>query len=78
MISYSSIYTYIYLNKHSRVRVLPPLDERVYRGLLRVAAVALDPFPVGMHLPILEAFAVGTPVVSIYGFVCIMLMYMFR
>ena len=28
-----------------RIRVLPPLDERAYRALLRICVAVLDPFP---------------------------------
>lgn len=49
----------------SRVRVLPPLDERVYRSLVRQVVAVLDPFPVGMSVPILEALMDGVPVVSV-------------
>ena len=44
--------------------MLPPLDERMYRGLLRQAVAVLDPFPVGAHVQVLEALLDGVPVVS--------------
>ena len=28
-----------------RIRMLPPLDERAYRALLRICVAVLDPFP---------------------------------
>jgi hypothetical protein len=48
----------------TRVRILPPLPLALYLELLSLAAVLLDPFPVGVHAPIREALHVGTPVVS--------------
>ena len=48
----------------SRIRVLPPIDERMYRALLRTAVAVLDPFPVGMHYQVLDAIIDGVPVVS--------------
>lgn len=44
---------------------MPPLDDRIYQALKSVAIAILDPFPVGMHIPILEAVAEGIPVVSL-------------
>ena len=38
-----------------RVRVLPPLDERVFRALRLASVAVLDTFPVGLHAPLLEA-----------------------
>ena len=52
------------LSHDSRVRVLPPLDERLYRALQRAAVAVLDPFPVGTHVQIMEAMVDGIPVVS--------------
>jgi hypothetical protein len=48
----------------NRVRILPPLDESVYHALRRQAIAVFDPFPVGMHVQILEALKEGIPVVS--------------
>jgi hypothetical protein len=48
----------------SRIRVLPPLDIRLYQLLLEISVAVLDPFPVGMHLPILEAVEFNVPIVS--------------
>lgn len=48
----------------SRVRVLPPLDERIYHALRLSAIAVLDPYPVGMHIQVFEAMLEGTPVVS--------------
>ena len=48
----------------NRVRVLPPLDEQVYHALRRQVIAVLDPFPVGLHVQILEALKEGIPVVS--------------
>jgi predicted O-linked N-acetylglucosamine transferase (SPINDLY family) len=47
----------------SRVRVLPPLELKVYNALLQLSVAVLDPFPVGMHVPIIEALLMGVPVV---------------
>lgn len=35
-----------------RIRILPPLDEVIYRGLLKISVAVLDPFPVGNYLAI--------------------------
>ena len=48
----------------ARVRFLPPLDAVLYRALRRAVVAVLDPFPVGMHLQVLEALQDGVPVVS--------------
>ena len=48
----------------SRVRILPPLDERIFSSLLLHVVAVLDPFPVGMHVSITEALMRGVPVVS--------------
>ena len=47
-----------------RVRILPPLDERIFSTLLMHVVAVLDPYPVGMHVPVTEAFMRGVPVVS--------------
>lgn len=47
-----------------RIRILPPLEERLYRALLRVSVAVLDPYPVGTHTQILEALSEGIPIVS--------------
>ena len=52
------------IEKSSRVRILPPLDESVYHALRRQAIAVFDPYPVGMHVQILEALKEGIPVVS--------------
>lgn len=44
---------------------MPPLDERMYVALKSISIAILDPFPVGMHIPILEAIEDGIPVVSV-------------
>ncbi len=49
----------------SRVRFLPTLPHDDFLRLLRAAAVVLDPFPFGGGVTTLEAFAVGTPVVTL-------------
>lgn len=49
----------------SRVRMLPPLDVRTYAALQRASAAVLDPFPVGMHIQILDALMDGVPVVCL-------------
>lgn len=43
--------------------MLPPLDDRMYRGLVAAAVAVLDPFPVGMSAQILGALMDGVPVV---------------
>jgi hypothetical protein len=43
-------------DKVDRVRFLPPLDEPLFRSLQVRADVVLDSFPVGLQLPILDAF----------------------
>lgn len=48
----------------TRVRILTPLGDSAYRALLKSAVAVLDPFPVGLHLPLLEALLDGVPVVS--------------
>jgi hypothetical protein len=45
---------------------MPPLDERMFQALRSAAIAILDPFPVGMHIPILEAMQDGIPVVSAF------------
>ena len=47
----------------SRFRVLPPLEESLLRGLMRLSIAVLDSYPVGMHIQILEAMLDGIPVV---------------
>lgn len=47
-----------------RVYILPPLDERIYNSLLQNIVAVLDPYPVGMHTPIIDAMMAGVPVVS--------------
>ena len=42
---------------------MPPLDDRMFQALRSAAIAILDPFPVGMHIPILEAMQDGIPVV---------------
>jgi hypothetical protein len=48
----------------TRIRILPPLEDRVYHSLRRQVIAVLDPFPVGVHVPILQAMKEGIPVVS--------------
>jgi predicted O-linked N-acetylglucosamine transferase (SPINDLY family) len=50
-----------------RVRVLPPVDETILRGLQHLAVAVLDPFPVGMHLPVLQAMLDQVPVLSAFA-----------
>jgi hypothetical protein len=50
-----------------RVRVLPPIDEAVLRGLQQLAVAVLDPFPVGMHLPVLQAMLDQVPVLTSFA-----------
>lgn len=44
--------------------MLPPLEPLLYVSLLRIAVAVLDPFPVGLHVPILDALQESVPVVS--------------
>lgn len=50
-----------------RVRVLPPVDEAVLRGLQQLAVAVLDPFPVGLHLSVLQAMLDQVPVLTSYA-----------
>lgn len=50
-----------------RLRVLPPLEERIYHSLRRNVIAVLDPYPVGAHVAVLEAMKEGVPVVSAPG-----------
>jgi hypothetical protein len=50
-----------------RVRVLPPVDEAILRGLQQAAVAVLDPFPVGSHLPVLQAMLDQVPVLTAYA-----------
>lgn len=56
--------SYALRNNLERVRVLPPLDEQIFRALQKQSVVVLDPFPVGLHIGIVEAFHDGVPVLS--------------
>ena len=47
-----------------RLRFLPPIDDKTYYLLRSHVVAVLDSFPVGMHIPVLEAMAAGIPVVS--------------
>lgn len=47
-----------------RVRVLPPLETALYYALLEASVAVLDPFPVGVHEPIINALSAGVPFVS--------------
>jgi glycosyltransferase involved in cell wall biosynthesis len=47
----------------SRLRFLPPIDDNSFHVLRSHSIAVLDSYPVGMHLPILEAMAAGVPVV---------------
>ena len=49
---------------YSRIRVLPPLDPRIYNLLLKISVAILDPFPVGMHVQLLDALEHNIPIVS--------------
>lgn len=49
-----------------RFRILPPLEDRVFRALFRLASVVLDPFPVGNILSVLYAIEEGCFVVILY------------
>ncbi|CAN0319524.1 unnamed protein product, partial [Hapterophycus canaliculatus] len=48
-----------------RVHLLPPLDSWDYFAVLAMADVVLDPFPVGNLQAAVDAFALGTPVVTL-------------
>ena len=52
-------------NVGQRVRLLPRLDHAGRLDLLRIADAILDPAPVGLTLPSLDAIAIGTPVVTV-------------
>ena len=47
------------------MRLLPRLDHAGRLDLLRIADAILDPAPVGLTLPSLDAIAIGTPVVTV-------------
>lgn len=47
-----------------RIHVLPPLEESVFRALHLQSVAVLDTYPVGLHIPVLEAILDGVPVVS--------------
>lgn len=47
-----------------RLRFLPPIDDKTFYLLRSHVVAVLDSFPVGMHVPVLEAMAAGIPVVS--------------
>lgn len=49
----------------SRIHWLPALSAREYLSLLSHASLVLDSYPVGNPVGALEAFAVGTPVVTL-------------
>ena len=52
----------------SRIRILPPLEDRLYRALLLESVAVLDPFPVGMHVQILDALLDEIPIVRKFCF----------
>ena len=47
-----------------RLRFLPPIDDKTFYVLRSNVVAVFDSFPVGMHVPVLEAMAAGVPVVS--------------
>eukprot|EP00981_Chlorochromonas_danica_P007705 scaffold1869_cov163-Ochromonas_danica.AAC.17 len=47
-----------------RVRFLPPLEEPIFRALQMQSVAVLDPFPVGLHEPVLDAMLDGVPVLT--------------
>lgn len=47
-----------------RIRILPPLDEGLFRALQLQCTAILDPFPVGLHIPIYEAILDNVPVIT--------------
>lgn len=47
----------------SQLRFLPPLEEALFTALRSASVAMLDPFPVGMHIAVLEALQDGVPVV---------------
>lgn len=47
------------------MHLLPPLDSWDYFALLGAANVVLDPFPVGNLHAAVDAFALGTPVITL-------------
>jgi hypothetical protein len=50
-----------------RVRFLPPIEEAILRGLQKIAVAVLDPFPVGSHWQVLQAFYDQVPVLSSFA-----------
>jgi hypothetical protein len=50
----------------SRLRFLPPLDDDTFFSLRSFAVAILDPFPVGVHIPVLDALVAGIPVVILH------------
>ncbi len=51
-------------NSVERVRFLPPMEENIFRALQIRADVVLDSFPVGLQMPILDAFRDHVAVLS--------------
>jgi hypothetical protein len=70
VLCYTILITTVKIPIYSRVRFMPPLDERMYQALKSAAIAILDPFPVGMHIPILEAIEEGIPVVRGLSMMC--------
>lgn len=50
---------------HQRIIFFKKLQHQDFLGLLKTSQVALDPFPWGGGVTTLDAFAVGTPVVTL-------------
>ena len=64
MLSGLLIILHLIITFPSRLRVLPPMHEDLFRLLRSYSVALLDPFPVGLHLPLLEGLLEGIPVVS--------------
>ena len=54
-LGYVVIFVYIPICS-SRIRVLPPLEERLYLALLLASVAVLYPFPVGMHTAVFTIY----------------------
>ena len=43
---------------------MPPLDVTLYRALLSISIAVLDPFPVGLHIQLIDAIDSNIPIVT--------------
>jgi hypothetical protein len=48
-----------------RIHILPSLDEGLFRALQQHSIAVLDTYPIGLHVPVLEAILDGVPVISL-------------